>query len=465
MGAELWNKAMSLLRTIESLGSYKAYIVGGALRDLYLENIGGLKDIDIATNCPIEVLSAKLATFEIGRSMDFGIVGIHFEGANFEVAQFRADGEYLDGRRPASVKIVDNIRGDLKRRDFTVNALALGTNGQIVDIVGGVPDIMDKIIRAVGNPEDRFREDHLRMVRAARFATMDGFKIEKKTRRAIRRLSPLVKKVSPERITLELRKAAEKTGPQFAKFLLVLDDLKLLSKILPEVHALKYFRHDMEHHPEGPTVFDHTIECIRILEDQSWISKLAAMFHDVGKSISFQEDKGWKMGYWGHAQAGSKLVHHILTDRFHFHNHDRDAIVYAVDNHMKFHRILEMKPAKIARMVSHPAFQTLCDVAWADEFSRGEKFAHYGEYDEKLNKAVEIKEKWENRIINPSTKLVDGNHVMELTGLKPCRLVGEIKREVEDSIINGEIAIDDRESIDELIIALYELRKENSNGS
>lgn len=451
------NKAMSLLRTIESFGDYKAYIVGGALRDLHLGNVENLEDVDIATNCPIEILSAELATFEIGRSTDFGIVGIHFEGANFEVAQFRADGKYLDGRRPESVGIIDNIKEDLKRRDFTVNALALGTDGHVIDVVNGIPDIMDKIIRAVGDPEERFREDHLRMIRAARFALMDGFKIEKKTRRAIRKLSPLIKSISSERITMELKKAANKPGPQFAKFLLVLDDLKLLSKILPEVHALKYFRHDMEHHPEGPTVFDHTIECIKIMGDRDWVSKLAAMFHDVGKAISFQEDKSWKLTYRGHASSGANFVYDILTERFHFNNQDRDAIVYAVKNHMKFHRILEMRPAKIARMVAHPAFHVLAHVAWADEFSRGEKFSHYGEYEVKLAKAIEIKEKWENRIINPSTKLVDGNHIMKITGLKPSRTIGIIKQAVEDNIINGEIDVDDQESIDELIKAVAEL--------
>lgn len=449
----IFNKAMSLLRTIESFGDYKAYIVGGALRDLYRNEGHNIKDVDISTNCPTDVLSAKLTTFELGRSAEFGIIGVRFEGEFFEVAQFRSDGEYKNGRRPSYVTLVDDCREDLKRRDFTINALAMGTDCQIIDIVGGIPDIQDRIIRAIGKPEDRFQEDYLRMVRAARFGSLEGFTIEKLTRRAIRRFSHMVKKVTPERITIEFRKAAMGPGKSFAKFILLLDDLKLLSKILPEIHALKYFRQDLNHHPEGPTVFDHTIKCLECVGQISWKSNIAILFHDVGKAVSFQEDKyGWKLTYHDHASVGAKMTHYILSKRFYLNNADTRDIVYAVENHMKFHKILEMKPAKIARMVSHPAFDTLSHVAWADEYSRGEKFAHYGTFSEKLQKAVEIKDKWENRIVNPSNKIVDGNRIIELTGLEPSRIVGEIKEAVENRIMDEELDPSNPGLVDFLIL-------------
>lgn len=452
--------AMDLIKKMEKIAIspstsliYNAYIVGGAVRDLHLNR--PVKDVDIATNCPMEVLLKNFNTFEIGKSKSFGILGIFFEGETFEVAQFRVDGAYKNGRRPESVEMISDAKDDMRRRDFTVNALAMNSYGQIFDVVDGLQDIEDKIIRAVGNPEERFQEDHVRMMRAARFGSIEGFKIEKETRKYIRRLSSLIHKVTPERISLELIAAANNDGPQFARFILLLDDLKLLSKILPEVHTLKYFRHDLEHHPEGPTVFDHIIKCLEIMGDRGCISKLAALFHDVGKAISFQEKHGWKLSFHGHAKAGANLTRQILA-RLKFGRGRTEAIVYAVENHMKFHKLLEMKPAKIARMVTHQYFPILVDVAWADEFSRGETFMYHGNFDSRLKKAIEMKTQWEKKLTPTSTKIVDGERVMELLNLGEGREVGEIKRKVEDKIINESLDADDEVLIDRLIVEIWE---------
>lgn len=445
--------AMGLIRTIEKLAAYNAYIVGGAVRDLHLGK--PIKDVDITTNCPMDVLLKSFHTFEIGKSKSFGILGVAFEGEIFEVAQFRIDGDYKDGRRPESVEIVSDAENDMLRRDFTVNALAMDKYGQIFDVVNGIQDIEDKIIRAVGSPEERFQEDHVRMMRAARFGSIEGFKIEKETRKYIRRLSPLIHKVTPERISLELMAAANNDGSQFARFILLLDDLKLLSKILPEVHTLKYFRHDLEHHPEGPTVFDHVIKCLEIMEDRGCISKLAALFHDVGKAISFQEKHGWKLSFHGHAKAGANLTKQILT-RLKFSRSKAEAIVYAVGNHMKFHKLLEMTPAKVARMVTHQYFPILVDISWADEFSRGETFMYHGEFDDRLKKAIEVRKQWEKKLTPTSTKIVDGKRVMELLNIGPGREVGKIKRKVEDKIINDGLDPDDEVLIDRLIVEIWE---------
>ena len=438
-----------LLRKIEALG-YEAYIVGGSPRDVIM----GVEpnDVDIATNCPIETTAKNFRTFDIGSSKKHGVLAVLYHGQSFDVAQFRADGDYSDGRRPDNIKIVDNFRDDAARRDFTINSLAMNSKGYITDYFGGMSDIHQGIVRTVGNPIDRFQEDHLRMMRAARFASIDGFRLDGETRRAIRKLFRLINKVAPERIRMELVKAASKSGSQFARFILILDDLKLLYQILPEVHAMKYFRHDLHHHPEGPTVFDHSVECLKVMNDEPYLSKLAALFHDTGKCVCFQEDTyWWKMTYHRHEKYSEPLVEGICN-RLKFSSIDKDAMMFAAKNHMKFHGMAKMKPSKVARLVSHTHFDTLLDVAKADEFSRGEEFMHRGEFDKIINKIHEIRDRWESRVINSYLNLVSGNRIMELAELKPGPNVGAIKRLVEDRIMDERLDPADSGLVDKIIL-------------
>jgi len=212
-----------LLEKIKLLGDFKAYIVGGTPRDIIMGQKSN--DVDISTNCPMNILEKSFRTYSIGRARNCGTLCVLYRGEVFEVTQFRADGEYSDGRRPDSIKIVKNFKEDAARRDFTINSLSMDDKGTITDHFDGISDIHLKTVRTVGDPIERFKEDHLRMIRAARFASMDGFHIEEMTRRAIRKLFRLVNKVKPERIHLELIKAASKPGPQFARFITMLDDL------------------------------------------------------------------------------------------------------------------------------------------------------------------------------------------------------------------------------------------------
>jgi len=443
---EQLRNAVDLLKKINSFG-YESYIVGGAPRDLSM----GLepKDIDIATNCPIEILQKKFETYEIGQSKAFGLILVMYKSFLYEVAQFRKEAEY-DGFRPKKVKLVKSIEIDVYRRDFTVNALVMNADGNIIDYVGSHKDISKKIIRTVGDPHQRFEEDYVRMIRAARFASMDGFSIETYTRRAIRQQFRNINYVKPERIRIELIKAAEHGGKRFAQFILLLDDLKLLAQILPEVAATKYFRHDLHHHPEGPTVFTHSIECLKIMKYTNPIGLIATLLHDIGKCIAFQEDKyWWKFTYHGHASVGARMAVDIAR-RLKFNVWNTNEIEYAIKNHMKFHNILDMKPSKIARIVNSPHFEILKEVAWADEFSRGEAFAYYGEFDTKMKRINDIKEKWENKKINSTVKIVDGNRIMMLLNLKPGPEVGKIKKDVEDYIIDNGLE-PTSDLIDELI--------------
>lgn len=442
--------AVQVLKKIGK-ASYCSYIVGGSVRDAIL-GAPRFYDIDITTNMPMSELEKMFRTHDIGKSRDFGIVVLEEGGFDFEIAAFRQDGEYLDGRRPESVDIVGSFEEDVLRRDFTINALGLTANGEILDYVNGTNDIKNKIVRAVGDPFKRFEEDHLRMVRAARFGAMEGFVIEPKTQEAIIKMSKSIRNVTPQRIRLELVKAAEKNGKTFAKFIVLLDNLALLQNILPEVSNLKRAYHKPEYHPEGATAFDHVIKCLEISND-NYLSHLAILLHDVGKTTTMTMNNDGP-GYYHHAYVGAKIVE-AICDRLKFSSFQTDTFVYATKNHMKWHKILEMKPAKIARMINSPHFKALVNVCRADEFSRGEKFMYKGQFEKQLERAMEIKTKWEDRIIDNKLKLVDGEKIMALVKIEPGPLVGKIKREVEDLIINEGVDPEDQDRVNKLITETY----------
>lgn len=442
---DLLEVAIDLLKKIESLG-YEAYIVGGTPRDI----LRGIEpyDIDITTNCPIDTLDKHFTAYSIGISKDFGIVVIKYKGYVYEVAQFRIESNY-DGVRPGKIVIIDSLEEDVKRRDFTINSIAMRSDGSMLDYLNGIEDINNKLIRAVGDPIERFTEDYVRMIRAARFCAMDGFKLEPATRKAIQKMSGSVIKITPERVRLELIKAADKQGIKFSKFILLLDELNLLEYLLPEIHGLKKLNHDVKYHPKGPTVFDHIIKCLEIANNMNYISKLAILFHDIGKLTTATTDREGKVHYYGHASAGVHIASTILR-RYKFKSWEINNILYAVKNHMKFHNILNMRPFKVINILTNPYFDVLKDVCWADEYSRGESFSHYVDFEHKIQKINEIEYSWKNKNTN-TTNFISGNLIMSLLNIKPGPKVGKIKKEVEAYIIDNSLEPTDK-LIKELIL-------------
>lgn len=438
---------VKILQTINKMG-YKAFIVGGSVRDIVL---GDLKphDIDIATNAPIEVLEKKWKTHDIGKSRDFGIVTVKQNGFDFEVAQFRADGTYTDGRRPDTVSITGSFEDDAARRDFTINAMGVNARGEIVDYFDGKRDIKNKVLKTVGNPYKRFSEDYLRMMRAARFSSKLGMEIDKDTKKAIKKLSPNIMDLSPERIRDEILKAASQSGEVFARYIETLADLKILRLILPEVLNLKYFRHNLKHHPEGH-VWDHTMAALKAAKLTDPIKNLAILLHDVGKGVTLGDKSGLPT-YYGHAKASMDLVD-AISDRLKMSTKERKALIFAVGNHMKFHNILGMKPSKIAKIVSDDNWEVLVAVGKADEFSRGETFMHAGEFEKIVDKAIEVKNKFGMKKVNKTLKLVDGKDVMDLTGLPQGKKVGDIIRKTTTWIMDNDIT--DKEEINNYILQL-----------
>jgi tRNA nucleotidyltransferase (CCA-adding enzyme) len=428
--------SIKILDKIEKKG-YKAWIVGGSVRDVIIGKEP--HDIDIATTCPMDVLDKIWKTYDIGASKDFGIVTVKEGGYDFEIAQLRGESKY-DGRKPEAVTFNVELKDDLSRRDLTINAMAIDKNGNIIDKFNGQKAIKNKTLRTVGNPYERFSEDFLRIMRVARFAAKLGFDIDKDTKKAATKLSGNITKLSPERIKEEILKSAGQSGDKFAKYILLLDELKILKHILPELKQLQYSRENPTHHPEtvgkGGSPFAHTIEALKASDTKDPLKNLAIALHDVGKGTTFSDvTPGKSFTYYGHDKEAIKLIE-TIAKRLKMSNNEKEAMLYTATQHMKFHKLKEMKPSKIFKIVNDDNFDILVAVAKADEFSRGEKFQSNKDFEASLKRAIEIKEKWGKKKAQKSLNLVSGNHIMELLGIKPGKKVGEIKKKVEDWILD-----------------------------
>jgi tRNA nucleotidyltransferase/poly(A) polymerase len=441
--------AVKVLQKINSKG-YHAYAVGGCVRDLILGD--PLHDVDIASNCPVEELETMFGkTYDIGKSKTFGIVVVREGGHSFEVAHFREDGKYTDGRRPDTIKIVIDFMQDASRRDFTINAMGVDAHGNIVDYFDGRKDIKNKVIKTVGNPKDRFEEDYLRMLRVGRFSAKLGFDVDPDTKQAVKDLAGNVTKLAPERIKDEIWKAAAQSGDKFAKYLKFLDEVGILEIILPEITKLKGMEHQPQHHPEAPDVWGHILKALEASKVKDPLTNIAILLHDVGKGISASMGKNGYIIYYKHAEKGIELID-TIADRLKLSTAEKNTLIYAVGNHMKFFHIMKMKPSKVAKLVHDGDFDVLVAVAKADEFCRGSLSMSPGDFEQIVNTAIELKDKYGINGVQKTLKLVDGNHVMSITGLKPGKAVGDIIKKTTEWIIDN--GIQSQEEIDEYIKGL-----------
>jgi len=350
LGSE--NKAERLARTIvERLRArgHSAFLVGGCVRDLLL----GLeaKDFDVATSArPDQLLEMFPGADQVGAH--FGVVLVRENGAQVEVATYRRDLEYRDGRRPEGVVFETDPREDVVRRDFTVNALLMDpVTGEVIDYVGGRADLEAKIIRAIGDPEVRFREDHLRLLRAIRFAVRLGFEIEPKTFRAMRELAPLIESVAAERVRDELIRILTEGGAR--RGLELMDACGLLGEILPEVAAMKGVEQPPEFHPEGD-VWTHTLIMMEGLREPSITLALGVLLHDVGKPPTFRVAE--RIRFDGHVEKGVEITHAALS-RLRFPHQVIESVAALVANHMRFMDVPRMRESTLKRFMRMPGFE------------------------------------------------------------------------------------------------------------
>jgi len=327
---------------------YQAYLVGGCVRDLLL----GLepRDFDVATGArPEEVVSLFPNARLVGAH--FGVVVVTSGSEDVEVATFRSDHAYLDGRRPTAIEFETDPRQDVLRRDFTVNGLLMDpASREVLDFVGGRRDLEARLIRAIGDPDTRFAEDHLRMLRAIRFAARLGFGIEPATFAAIQRLRGKIGLISAERIRDELGCILTEGGAR--RGFELLDASGLLAEILPEVAAMKGVEQPPEFHPEGD-VWTHTLMMLEGLRSPSPTLALGALLHDVGKPPTFRLAD--RIRFDGHAEVGAGMAVQILG-RLRWSNREIRQVESLVANHLRFKDVRKMRESTLKRFLRQEGF-------------------------------------------------------------------------------------------------------------
>lgn len=306
--------------------NFEAFMVGGCVRDILLGNLP--KDYDITTSAKPEI-TISLFNKTVPTGLKHGTVTVLINNEPYEVTTYRTEGKYIDNRRPSSVDFVTDIKEDLSRRDFTINALAYNEKVGLIDYFNGTDDIKDKIIKCVGNADKRFKEDALRMLRAVRFSCQLNFDIEENTYAAIKSNYKLIENISSERIRDELCKILISENP--SKGLEILRDTKLLEIILPEINALYNFSPKCTNHNRN--VFTHTLKVIDNTENDLLL-RLSALFHDVGKLNTLTPlNNGTFYGFPGHCLEGSIMVKKILS-RLRFDNNTIKIISRLIEHHL-----------------------------------------------------------------------------------------------------------------------------------
>jgi poly(A) polymerase len=417
--------ALEVIRRLHSAG-HEAWLVGGCVRDLLLDRAPS--DYDVATSAlPDQVLQLFPHATEVGKS--FGVVLVRRQGADVEVATFRADGDYGDCRRPDSVRFT-NAREDALRRDFTVNALFMNPEtGEVLDEVGGLADLKDRLLRAVGNPEQRFREDSLRLLRAVRLASDLDLEIEAGTLAAIRNLAARISRVSPERIHDEITKGLTRRNP--GRYLRLLADTGLMAEVLPECVPMIGCDQPPQFHPEGD-VFVHTCLVLDHLpENPSPALAWAALLHDVGKPQCRTVDDSGRIRFNGHAEAGARMVESI-AERLHWSNNLRDAVVPIIARHMDWINIRAMRRSTLRRWLAQPTIEDEFALHMADCLGSSGYLDNY-EFGRQAQRQMEAEMGAASRLPAP---LVSGHDLIAL-GLRPGPEFARILRQIQDEQLEG----------------------------
>jgi len=416
--------AVEIVRRLQTAG-FSAFWVGGCVRDFLLGREP--QDYDIATSAlPEQVEKLFRRTVAVGRK--FGVMVVVENGRSFQVATFRAEADYRDGRRPAKV-VFSNAEADAQRRDFTVNGLFYDPlTEQLHDWVGGKKDLEAKVIRTIGSPEERFAEDHLRLLRAVRFAAQLDFEIEPQTFAAVRALAPKIGRISAERIRDELLKMF--SPPHAARGLVLLRDSGLLPGVLSELTATIACEQSPDFHPEG-TVFEHIRLMLEKLPPGAPPSlPWAVILHDIAKPATAERDPvTGKIHFYGHEKVGASLAEQILT-RLRFPKKATEEIVACVRHHMQFKDVKQMRKATLRRLLMRETFPLELELHRLDCLgSRGDLDL----YEFLVEQAAELKKK--PAILPP---LLTGMDLIKL-GMKPGPALGALLAEIRERQLQDEL--------------------------
>ncbi len=420
-------RATQIARTLQEAG-FKTVFAGGCVRDALLGRPA--QDIDIATEAtPEEVAQLFPRARFIGKA--FGVTLVPQGGEHFEVATFRRDVGSRDGRRPERVEFVP-AEQDAQRRDFTINGIFFDPiQEKILDYVEGCADIQHRVIRAIGNPVSRFEEDHLRMLRAVRFAASLQFEIEPGTLTAIRNSAAHIHQISAERILQELTRLWTESRPP-GQGLRILQASGLLKQVLPEVEAMRGVAQPPEYHPEGD-VFVHTALALDQLEQPDAALAWATLLHDVGKPPTYrevQEETGTRIRFDKHAAVGAEMADAILR-RLRASNDLRESVVHAVHHHMRFLDWPDMKASTRRKIVAHPLIALDLALHRADCLASNGQLATYESAKRELERLQN-----EPRLPDP---WITGDDIMQL-GIPSGPAVGYWRKRAFDAQLEGQFA-------------------------
>lgn len=426
--------ALALARRLKAAG-HVALFAGGCVRDRLLDHEP--KDYDIATSAtPAEVTKLFPGSNEVGAH--FGVVIAKHGGHHVEIATFRTDGSYKDGRRPESVTF-STPEQDAKRRDFTINGLFENPEtGEVIDYVGGLADLQARVIRAIGTPRARFEEDGLRLLRAVRFAARMGFTIEPVTDAALRECASLLDRISPERVREEFSKIL--TSPRRREGVQHLVETDLIRHFLPELLPLIGCDQPPEWHPEGD-VFTHTMIMLEMLAPDAPLELcLAVLLHDIAKppTRTVDGDTG-RIRFNGHDAMGAEMAESILR-RLRYPNHIIAAVVPMVARHMQFMHVQRMRTAKLKRFMAEPTFEMEMELHRVDCGSSNGFTDNY-----EFLRAKEAEFAAEPLIPPP---LVTGRDLIQL-GLQPGPRFKEILETIQNEQLEGRI-LDRQKALDHL---------------
>jgi len=415
--------SIDIVKKLKSHG-YETYWAGGTVRDLLMGK--SPKDYDIVTSAkPYQIEELLEKTIPIGKK--FGVIMAIKNGHSFEIATFRSDAAYTDGRRPSAVYFT-NPREDALRRDFTINGMFYDPiEKKVLDFIGGQEDLNKRILRFIGNPEDRIKEDNLRILRAIRFKNALNLKYASETFKALKKDACLIKNVSAERISDELNKILMLPGRENA--FKELDEAGILNCIMPEILELKGVMQPEKYHEEGD-VFKHTLLSLEALPDKvseelAW----ATLFHDIGKPETYSIDD--RIRFNQHAQVGAVIADNIMK-RLKFSKYKRDNVKWLVEHHMVIGDIPKMKRTRQAHWVHNPLFPELLELLKADELgSKPKDLSLYHELKKLEEQKIEL--------LPLPEKLITGEEIIKNFSLKAGPEIGNLLQKVHQAQMEEKI--------------------------
>jgi len=416
-------QARDIVAQLQRAG-HTAYLAGGCVRDQLL----GIeaKDHDIATSARPEEVQRLFPRVTDLTGKSFGVVRVLVGEESYEVATFRLDGPYRDGRHPESVRFA-TAQEDAQRRDFTINGLFFDPVAQrLIDYVGGEADLRAGIVRAIGNPAERFAEDHLRLLRAIRFATRLIFRIEPKTWEAMRAAASMIRTVSAERIRDELNKIFIASKPELG--LDLLDQSGLLKEVLPDIAAMHGVEQPPQFHPEGD-VYEHVRLMLSKIEQPNLELVLGVLFHDVGKKPTAKVDENGRVRFNEHESVGAEMAEQIMTG-LRYDNKTIQTVRELIQHHMQFKDVPHMRPSTLKRMMARPTFELELELHRIDCASSHGDLKHYDFLKHQL-------ETMSPEQIDPPS-LISGNDLKAM-GLPPGKTIGRIKEAVRVAQLEGTV--------------------------